>query len=77
MTNEQLKNDINFIMYCTKDEQKELLKLNNKVNEIIAKPITKENQNDKICRKLKDDINKKFRAYSIAWKIATDILYKL
>ena len=77
MTNEELKNDINFELYCNKSEQKELLKLNNKVNAIIAKPIRKECQNNAIYRKLSDEVNKKFTPYSIAWRVATDILHNI
>ena len=77
MNQKQLKDDINFELYCTKEEQKELLKLNNKVNKLLVNPARCETGNQKEKRKLNDSINKTFSPYSTPWVIASDIINQL
>lgn len=76
ITNKELKENIKqFDLGET--AEKYLLDLNKKINEALAKPLIKKNQNKDLHKKLKKELGKKYETYSITGKMGMSLLFKL
>jgi hypothetical protein len=76
ISNKELKELYEFSS-LEKENQNYLIKLNTKINRALTKPITKENKNCKLERKLREDLSRKYGLYSPTGKIGTTLLIEL